>query len=70
MNTCRFCKKPSFHGELLRYGLRHYAHHACYLKAGKPLAALSAWKIECFPYFVLKEHGLLDEAKRLIAEKR
>jgi hypothetical protein len=70
MNTCRFCKQPSFRGELLQYAPRHYAHHACYLEAGKPLAALSAWKIESFPYFALKEHGLLDEAKRLIAEKR
>jgi hypothetical protein len=69
MNTCRFCKGVSFRNDLMQYGARHYAHHACYLMAGKPLSALSTWKIETFPYFLLKEHELLDEAKRIIMER-
>jgi hypothetical protein len=62
MNTCRFCKKmlPE-----VKYGTRHYAHFDCYLDAGKPLDALSQWQIKKFPYFLLKERGLLDEAARL-----
>ena len=61
MNTCRFCKQSDFgvaHPRLVKYGARHYACHACYLDAGKDLAALPDWRIAAFPYRLLKERGL------------
>lgn len=64
-NTCRFCGKWELQSErtpLVHYGVRHYAHHRCYLDAGKKLSDLHAWQVGLFPYWVLKERGLLDEA--------
>lgn len=63
IGTCRFCKK--FDDRLIAYGPRHYAHPACYLKAGKKLSALKPYVIGLFPYKLLKEHDLLEEAARL-----
>ena len=68
IHRCRVCGKTIF-DDGLKYGVRHYAHHACYLKAGKKLADLSPWKVARFPYFVLKAYGLLDEAQRLAANE-
>lgn len=66
MNTCRFCHKPiAWTDGYVKYGARHYAHHVCYLDAGKPLAALAAWQVGRFAYRLLKERGLLDEAAAL-----
>lgn len=64
MNTCRFCKKWE-HGEavfdkLVKYGVRHYAHYACYLDAGRRLEDLHDWQVVRFPFLLLKERGLLD----------
>lgn len=67
-NTCRFCKSP-MSSDLVKYGTRHYAHYACYLDAGKKLSDLPAWQIGKFPYFLLKERGLLEEAQRLTKGK-
>ncbi len=67
LTTCRFCKTSTTGGDrLVKYGVRHYACHACYLDAGKKLADLPRWQVEQFPYFLLKERGLLDEVKSLI----
>lgn len=64
--TCRFCKQVMFdHDPSLKYGTRHYAHHECYLKAGKTLGRLRRWQIEGFPYFLLQRYGLLDRARAL-----
>lgn len=63
LSTCRFCK--DWHGEMVKYGVRHYAHFDCYLKAGKKLEALHPWQIREFPYRVLKDHNLLDRAEEL-----
>jgi hypothetical protein len=64
-NTCRFCKKSSLDSseDMVKYSTRHYAHFKCYLDAGKTLDQLSAWKVAHFPYFLLKEHNLLDHPK-------
>ena len=64
-NTCRFCK-AMMSCDLVKYGTRHYAHYACYLDAGKKLSDLHAWQIGKFPYFLLKERALLEEAERLM----
>ncbi len=50
---------------MIKYGTRHYAHPVCYLDAGKELADLSAWQVGRFPYRLLQERGLIDEAARL-----
>jgi hypothetical protein len=64
-NTCRFCD-DYMSQDLVKYGTRHYAHPKCYLDAGKPLADLHKWQIEQFPYFLLKDRGLLQEAEAII----
>lgn len=61
-NTCRFC--DSRDQSMVKYGVRHYAHFKCYLDAGKKLSDLHAWQVRRFPYFLLKERGLLEEARR------
>ncbi len=70
-HTCRLCDDGIMRDEgMVKYSSRHWAHYRCYLAAGKPLSALPAWKVGEFPYFLLKEHGLLDEAKRLASANR
>src|SRR5215467_3715710 len=70
MNTCRFCGRHTFdRGALVKYGVRHYAHPACYLAAVKPLADLHAWQVGEFPYRLLLERGLLGEAERILADQ-
>jgi hypothetical protein len=70
-NTCRFCQKSSFDSgdDMVKYGVRHYAHFRCYLDAGKSLDDLAAWKVGQFPFFLLKDRGLLDHPKVKQAEK-
>jgi hypothetical protein len=60
MAKCRFCE--NYNGELVKYGIRHHAHHACYLDAGKRIEDLHDWQIVNFPYKLLKERGLNDFA--------
>jgi len=64
--TCRFCGK--LEKGMVHYGVRHYAHPACFLDAGHKLDELHGWQIgEWFPALLLKARGLLDEAERLVA---
>jgi hypothetical protein len=65
-NHCRFC--GDWRGGKVQYGVRHYAHFKCYLDAGKKLKDLAPWKIKAFPYFLLKERGLLPEVRKLLQE--
>ena len=69
MATCRICKKYCDEEKMVKYGPRHYAHHRCYLDAGKPLSDLPAWKVRQFPYLLLKERGLLAEVEALTAQE-
>lgn len=64
MQTCRFCK--GWNGEMVKYGVRHHAHHACYLDAGKTLEELYAWQISQFPFRVLADRDLLNRAEQLV----
>lgn len=65
LSTCRFC------GEIVRadggvkYAVRHYAHYACYLDAGKRLEGLHEWQIKRFPWKVLRNRNLLGKAEGL-----
>ena len=69
MNTCRFCK--SWDGGkygFVKYGVRHYAHADCALKAKGPafFDLLQDWQLRQFPYFAAKEAGLADELVRRV----
>lgn len=67
MSCCRFCKSYSSEERMFKYGRRHYAHFECYLDAGKKLSDLPAWKVGRFPYRLLKERGLAEEAERIVS---
>ncbi len=64
LHTCRFCKGWKDQN-MVQYGVRHHAHHKCYLDAGKKLSDLHAWQVGEFPHRLLKERGLLEEAERI-----
>lgn len=65
--TCRFCgKSEGDYTKLVKYGVRHYAHHSCYLDH-KPLRELQAWQVNQFPFKVLRERGLMAEAEACAA---
>jgi hypothetical protein len=70
MQTCRFCKSWRDPDKMVKYGVRHYAHFACYLDAGKPIEELSDWQIVAFPARLLKERGLLSIAEAAYAREQ
>lgn len=73
--TCRFCKKHEYTDDdwtpdnMVKYEVRHYAHHECFLKAkGEAgLRALPAWNVGKFPYKLLEKYGLSAVAKEITA---
>jgi len=67
--TCRFCGKSSLGNtdDMVKYGVRHYAHFRCYLEAGKSLTDLRDWQIVEFPALLLHKHGLTEVAEAAIA---
>lgn len=67
---CRFCGRHESALNLLKYGVRHYAHYRCYLAGGGTLAALTAWQVSRFPAGVLRIHGVADEAARIVANAK
>lgn len=70
VNTCRFCRQWERNGKdnLLKYGVRHYAHYECYLNAGKQLEDLHAWQVGHFPFRLLEEKKLLLRANAIMVE--
>lgn len=68
-HVCRRCRKSSYCAsvDMVQYSTRHWMHKACYIASGKPLSNLSPEQLEGFPFFALKEAGVLDEAYRLIS---
>jgi hypothetical protein len=67
-DTCRFCDNRD--QAMVKYGTRHNAHFKCYLDAGKSLDDLHAWQVRQFPYFLLKERGLLAVAAEIDEKAR
>lgn len=67
-NTCRFCKdwRENKYGDLIKYGVRHYAHADCGLKAKgtKFFDALPEWRLQQFPIFAAKDTGFLPELQK------
>jgi len=67
INTCRFCHEYTTRpNELVKYGTRHYAHHACYLDAGKTLDTLKPLEVGQFPWKLLRDRGLMADAERIL----
>lgn len=64
-NTCRVCHQAGPSQRMVKYGIRHYAHFACYLESGRSLDTLPAWQVRRFPALLLNRHGLMAEAERL-----
>lgn len=52
-NSCRFCRERSHEDDLVRYGIRHYAHPKC-------LASN-------VPYQLLEKRGLFSLVKKRLA---
>ncbi len=65
LSTCRFCGEIVRGGDGVKYAVRHYAHFACYLDAGKRLEDLHEWQIKRFPWKVLRNRNLLALAEGL-----
>lgn len=64
--TCTLCREQDT--DLIKYGVRHYAHAACLLKA-KGAAAfdlLADHQLRAFPALVAHDHDLLPELERRI----
>jgi hypothetical protein len=74
MNTCRFCQKASYEDHkypMVKYGVRHYAHADCALKARGAafFARLTPWQLTTFPALAAFETDLLDALRAAIAER-
>ena len=69
MSCCRFCHEEPGRFDLIQYGVRHYAHPDCGLRAlGTAFFdRLSDWQVEQFPYFAAREAGCDAELERRIA---
>jgi hypothetical protein len=65
---CRLCGKGGDASEMTQYAVRHHAHFRCYIERGRALSDLKPWQVRRFPFFLLKQHGLLGEADRLAKE--
>ncbi len=62
MQTCRFCKSWKNEDQMVKYGVRHYAHFDCYLDAGKKLDDLHDWQVITFPHKLIRDRGLMPVA--------
>lgn len=71
LQTCRLCKLSNYESKesLVKYGVRHNAHLSCALTkfGGAFLDRLHSHQIAQLPFMILKEHGLLEEARRRVA---
>ena len=65
IHTCRICGEFGFR-QMVKYGVRHYAHFACYLDAGKRLSDLHPWQVGQFPWKVLKDRGLTEQVELIL----
>jgi hypothetical protein len=71
MNTCRFCKEQT-DDELVKYGVRHYAHAECAMKevGASFFDRLTPWQATQFPYLAAKRAGHLAALEARCAEYR
>ena len=81
MSTCRFCRERDPGANVIKYGLRHYAHPQCLLDAkGGALGfvpLLHLWQLDQLPWDFVKKNHLgpfiegkrVEERARMIAER-
>ena len=75
-NTCRFCGKGNGedeHGlDLIKYGVRHYAHPDCLLtaKGAEAWRVLHDWQLEAFPYFAALRADLVESLRYAIEGRK
>lgn len=75
-NICRFCKKYDREDEhrlaLIHYGVRHYAHPDCLLKAKGvgTWTLLHDWQLDHFPALAAGRAGLYDSLCEAIRSRR
>ena len=70
MSTCRFCH--GWQGDMVKYGVRHYAHLGCALdKLGSDfLDRLTTWQLGQLSFMDLSKRGLLGHVRGLIARRK
>lgn len=72
MIICRFCKDMVARNEgHVKYAVRHYAHHACYLKAkgAAGFLRLHLWQLKNFPFILTRDMGFLPQLESEIAKR-
>lgn len=59
IRVCRFCKASEDSSRFVKYGVRHYAHAACGLKAQGVafFDNLTDWRCTQFPYEAARDAG-------------
>ena len=70
LRFCRFCKSWKNEDQMVKYGVRHYAHFECYLDVGKSLEDLNDWQILKFPWRLLNERGFKHVADAAYAREK
>jgi hypothetical protein len=76
MSTCRFCGKDDREDEhglkLIKYGVRHYAHPDCALKAKGAgfWTLLHDWQLESFPALAAARAGLFESLREAIRGRK
>ncbi len=65
-NTCRVCKQQCATMDLVKYGVRHYAHPDCAMQkwGAAFFDRLTPWQAaHKFPYFAAQKAGFADALK-------
>lgn len=65
--TCRMCGESAHVANMVKYGVRHYAHQECYLDR-RGLDGLHAWQVGHLSWKALEARGLMDQAERIVRQ--
>lgn len=66
MGRCRFCRETAPHGDLVQYGVRHWAHPVCLFrnKGIGAIEALHTWQLRRLPVIAMIRAGVTREQVR------
>ncbi len=58
--SCRFCKETGLHDEMVKYGVRHWAHPVCLYQRGgiEAIDALHTWQLRHLPIVAMMGAGV------------